>query len=207
MTDNVHDMTKYLAERTARILAEDAADRARVRMTRFLVASGVPLGKGDDVLLATGKYLATDATRAVDRWLASDDKPALMLCGGVGVGKTFAAAVALMRTRGTFCRAADLPRRVEPWRGEETADRLDLDVPLIVLDDLGAEGEAQHRFGSALFRVVDERQTAGRLLITTNLPRAGIRERYDARVVDRLNACCVAFELRGESMRPKSGGL
>lgn len=180
----------------------------------------------------------TEALGHVRGWLQETQEAALMLCGGVGTGKTVAAAWAVVyaerrplaklveagsdplcsRDRGLEDLRTSLPRtevvpasllarRVDPWKVDTEAgiERLDLDWPLVVLDDLGTERSDDPRFSEALFRLVDERQDQARFrtLITTNLKRADIRPRYGDRIADRLNHIGKAVEIRGESMRRK----
>jgi DNA replication protein DnaC len=157
--------------------------------------------------LYDGQVQQTDAIRHVKTWLDSDT-PCLILCGGVGTGKTYAGVWAAKERWGDFCMAQSLARRVDPWKHEiEHTTLLHLEAPLIVLDDLGAEQD-DARFGQALFALVNCRNASDRrTLITTNLTIPQIRPRYGDRIADRLNAMAKAVQLKGASMRKQGAGL
>jgi DNA replication protein DnaC len=157
--------------------------------------------------LYDGKSQSTDAIRHVRTWLGTET-PCLILCGGVGTGKTYAAMWAARERWGEFVPAQHLPRRVDPWKHEaETSKPLRLDAPLIVVDDLGAEAD-ETRFHQALFAIVNARNASDRrTLITTNLAIPQIRPRYGDRIADRLNAMAKAVQLKGASLRKQGAGL
>lgn len=157
-----------------------------------------------------GRLRASAAMERARAWLATS-KPVLILCGGTGTGKTYAAVDALCRAgRGEFARAMDLPRRVDPWEHELSLGYRPMPLGfrgLLVVDDLGATAE-NSRVHEALIRVLEARQDPGRrTLITTNLGRRDIRPKYGDRVADRLNALAVVAEVSGPSMRPQGAGL
>jgi DNA replication protein DnaC len=157
--------------------------------------------------LYDGKSQQTDAIRHVKTWLESQT-PCLILCGGVGTGKTHAAIWAVRERWGEFVTAQNLARRVDPWKHEiESTRLLSLEAPLITLDDLGAEQD-DARFGQAFFALVNCRNASDRrTLITTNLTIPQIRPRYGDRIADRLNAMSKAVQLKGASMRKQGAGL
>lgn len=176
---------------------------------------------------------ATEAAKLVAPWLESN-VPCLVLCGGVGTGKTVAALVALRElcglvvpsprerhdvsrgidvwTPATPCpivRATKLAVAVDPWKHErdQGAEPLSLSMPFLCIDDLGAEF-ADPRFHAALFAAIDARQSPEtRTLITTNLRREEIRPRYGDRIADRLNAMAKVVQLRSTSLRRQDAGL
>lgn len=158
---------------------------------------------------------STDRTKgiiAADKWINNPKSPpCLFLLGGTGAGKTVAALHALRRMKwGRFVRAAELGATVKPTIDERKIGHKELDprnVRLLVLDDLGAE-QLTARFAEALFLTIDARQDPKRrTIITSNLRREDFRQRYDARVIDRLNSMSLVFSLGGESLRPKVAGL
>jgi DNA replication protein DnaC len=157
--------------------------------------------------LYDGKSQQTDAIRHTKTWLGTDT-PCLILCGGVGTGKTHAAIWAVRERWGEFVASQSLARRIDPWKHElEHTRLLHLEAPLIVLDDLGAEQD-DARFGQALFALVNCRNASDRrTLITTNLTIPQIRPRYGDRIADRLNAMAKAVQLKGASMRKQGAGL
>lgn len=149
------------------------------------------------------------ATKHVRAFMNSQ-RPALVLMGGTGVGKTVAALAAVReQPQGVFVKAAELARAVDPWWRERAEGwrQVDIEAPLFVVDDLGAETD-EPRFHQALFAVVDTRDAADRkTIIASNLKPAQIRERYGDRIADRLNAMARAVRIGGESLREQGAGL
>lgn len=179
----------------------DLEYRSRVhRFMREAIRLHIPTDRLDGI--PRGEYRRTKAVDHVLRWISSEGR-VLVLCGGVGVGKTFAAAVALWEhDRGAACKAGDLPMRWDPW-GDEANHYERLGRGFTVLDDLGEE-DGNARWLDAFGRWVDARHAADhRTIITTNLRRADLRKRYGDRVADRLNDCAKAVEIAGETMRRK----
>lgn len=159
-----------------------------------------------------GKLEETVGIRAVERWLsAKDPAPCLVLLGGTGSGKTIAALHAIRRLEAArFVRAPELGGAVRPTSDERKLGQEELDprrVGLLVIDDLGAE-QLTPRFEQSLFLAIDARQDVSRrTIITSNLSKEDFRPRYDARVIDRLNAIARVASLGGDSLRPKRAGL
>jgi len=168
----------------------------------------------------------TPAVRAVHDWLP-DPRRHLVLRGGVGCGKTTAACVAVKHWVSPAHMSIYLPYDEVPGPGisndlhlrHEVAwlrpDQLvsavlhDYDEKspqlrrYIVLDDMGLETKAD--FAVALCELLDRPDHT--LLITTNLTKQRIRDRYDTRVVSRLNNAARAVDLPGQSMRRQDGGF
>lgn len=167
----------------------------------------------------------TSCVKAVADWIASGSDRSLVLRGGVGTGKSTAAAHFIkhvLRPESGFSeyeggrhpKASAMNLRDMPcyWL---KPDRLVSAVlhsydpasprlaPEFVVDDMGRETKAD--FAEALCEVLD--QGKHRMVITTNLTRAQFRERYDLRLVDRMNECCAAFDVPGKSMRNQDGGF
>jgi DNA replication protein DnaC len=151
----------------------------------------------------------SEAVRHVRAFLASP-KPALVLLGGVGCGKTVAALAAVReRPDAEMVKAAELARAIDPWKLEREAGwrPIDVEASLVVIDDLGTELE-EPRFHQALFAILDSRGAADtKTIITANLEPRQIRERYLDRIADRLNAMARAVRIAGPSMREQGAGL
>ena len=177
-----------------------------------LIKYGPSLGDGDVQKIVTGTFESTDASRVVLDWTSaiSSARPVkrfLVLSGGVGCGKTFAAAIAMAGMGGYAIRSSRLHVILDPWKDERRPHEFRLSPKydgLLVLDDLGEETDYAGRWSDAFFDFVDSRQSGKRFsIITTNLPAKAFKERYDARVVDRLNASTQFVPIVGPTMRVK----
>jgi len=137
----------------------------------------------------------------------------LVLAGGVGVGKTTAAAWSALKhedARPGFLRASELERR---GRYDKKLDEWVKDKTSLVLDDLGAEVlDGKGVFVSLLDELIDRFYSARTiLLLTTNLTSTSIAERYGARAASRIGqrACwgeCGMCDLRREQLDLPTGG-
>lgn len=174
--------------------------RAQQR-AQFVNGFGIP-----DLHLAAiraGSLLATLALEAVAANLAA----ILLLAGGVGIGKTLAAAWGLHRwgmdeknwdpePYGKFLRGQGLfitaGRYLELDRyNREHAEEMELvrRARFLVLDDVGVEALDEKGFGPArIDSLVDERycDRGVTTIVTTNLSQKTFKARYGARVMDRL---------------------
>jgi chromosomal replication initiation ATPase DnaA len=180
-------------------LAKDAADREAARREYALAVLPPKLR----ATLATGCIELTAATRAVDLWMADRSARVLMIRGGVGVGKSVAAAWAVTLS-------VDAGRRSVSWHRPNDfvsavlhaydghAPRLGGD--LVVIDDVGRETKAD--FCEALCAFIDDH--AASVLLTTNLTKEQFRDRYDVRLIDRLREVGRAVDVKGASRRGKS---
>ena len=185
---------------------------SRKRRASAIMASGIRF-RGDQVaVVADGKHRTTTAVEAVRGWRTDGDgERFLLLSGGVGTGKTMAAAVAIADYGGGCCiRAANLARRVHPTYADTLAgyDPPSLSGFLVVLDDLGTEVDHRSgRWAEAFSEFMEQRGTFGRTIITSNLRRAEVLERYGDRIGDRLADDLLAVELGGKSLRKGGRGL
>ena len=143
------------------------------------------------------------------------DSPNLLFTGAPGLGKTFlSAAIARVVSANGAGVAYDT---VTPLLGayererfsrdsDEQADgasrvRQLLTCDLLILDDLGTE-MATAFTQSALYNLLDSRLRAGKkTIISTNLDRAGIAERYGAALASRLTGEYEWLEFRGRDVR------
>ena len=200
---SLEELEKRQAEAERRARIEGILNRSRIEITAK-----------DKELILRESYRETEAVRIVRQWWkqrATEERPILVLCGGTGAGKTMACALAIVdHGKGVAIESQNLPKRVDPWTSEIIAGarEVDLSHSLIVLDDLGTEGKPPgDRWSRAFHGFVSARLSHGRTLITTNLKRAEFRQRYDARVIDRLNSGARAIELTGQSLRKGGAGL
>ncbi|MGM9539535.1 ATP-binding protein [Anaerovibrio sp.] len=78
-------------------------------------------------------------------------------------------------------------------------------VPLLVLDDLGAEGHHADFVRSKLEQIVFQRHANNRaLIITTNLSPQKLAGLYSGRIMDRLRERCLVLEHNCGSLRAKN---
>lgn len=148
----------------------------------------------------------TQAIEKIEIW-AKSKAWAMILVGGVGCGKTIAAAhyayASIVNGWGIprVVNAAQLP--FAPVFGSEGAvfvNKLCANEVLII-DDLGCEVVAAP-IVATISAVVDERYRRNRAtLITTNLTPTAFAERYGQRVVDRLLDNGIIEQLSEKSMR------
>lgn len=145
-------------------------------------------------------------------------KPFLALLGGVGTGKTTLAAAVVNAAlekhgvRGQFWPVVDLLGRLRATVDEDRAIETEAEVmgqmcivPLLVLDDLGAN-KATEYVEERLFRIVDYRyRQLLPTVVTTNVPL----EKLDQRIASRLSDAAVSLtvEVNGPDMRPTAKAL
>lgn len=187
-------------------------EAARARRERADRIEQLGLGQllADDALtaLADDALASTEALDRVRRWVAYQagprargSRPIVLLLGPPGIGKTVAAAWLLLSEGGRYVHASELAvLHGARWGAERARYEQLLAARVLVVDELGTEGD-RHAL-AAIHDVVDRRQSAPRLtLLLGNLRRSELRQRYDARTIDRLRAVATVIELEGESMR------
>lgn len=197
------------------------ARMAREMWRDRLDASGIDgLKREDRAAILNDTLQPKPALDTVRRWLAGAMRtvdpgvPTLVLCGGMGTGKTVAAAWAISRNSGLYATTETFLRDFERWQKDRSYD--DKTSPmwarykrshLVVLDELGTEHDAA-LMTRAFERLIDSRQSRRRelTLVITNLSRADFIGRvqsgvYGARTLDRLRAQSRVVEIKGESMR------
>lgn len=135
----------------------------------------------------------------------------LLLYGGVGTGKTFAAACivnALIDT-GKPCLMTNFARVLNTlWSIENKQAYIDSfnKFDLLVLDDLGTERRSEYA-QEQVFNVIDGRYRAGLpMIITTNLSIEEIKKPDsvgNSRIYDRVLEMCHPVEVNGKSRRRK----
>lgn len=162
-----------------------AVARRNQRTTERLKAMGV----GERTLQALESPRETLALKAQAAWIA--DGWALVLVGGVGAGKTVAAAraafEALQRGESVEWVATLQASRANAFGPEaEARERAWMSADLLVVDDVGAEF-ASDAWRSILGAVLDVRWGNNlRTLLTSNLTLPELKERLGARTMDRI---------------------
>lgn len=178
------------------IQAFDRRQAAQLNQER-MERSGLPQDARD--VIAEG-VRPTEATSAVDAFLAAPEMRLLILSSLAGRGKSIAAAYAIFRQAGRFVTAADLGRM-----GFDEKERLQglYQARLLVLDDLGREyaggkGWLQSAIEDLLTTRYDGKR---RTIVTTNLSAQTFKERYGERVADRIRGRGRFVVLGGPSLR------
>jgi DNA replication protein DnaC len=178
-------------------IAEIADMRAR-QMRAKLEVFGWPTRALE---IAAAADLERPALKAIRGW---DHRSggALVISGGIGVGKTVAAAwIAADRgLRCSFLRAAEFARTS---RYDAEAFGAVLGAAALCLDDLGSEwaderGSLRVSLDELIDRFYAERRV---LIVTTNLGVAELTQRYGERAVDRLREWATWAHVGGKSMR------
>lgn len=194
--------------------ARRRAEADKDRRAEALARSRVALPESDLRRIVHSDIERTEAVDIVDRWISATDldRPILLLTGAIGVGKTMASGHAIAASGGgAYVHAAELRQRIHPTRADFEAGVVPLNLrsSLVVLDDLGTESEPQRSLWSESFALfVERRMSLGRTLVTSNLAKSAFAQRYEPRIVDRLNAHAYTFELTATaSLRRKGAGL
>ena len=134
----------------------------------------------------------------------------LLLCGGVGTGKTFAAAcvVNALIDKGVPCLMTNFSRLTNVISGlydgkQEYIDNLNR-FRLLVIDDLSVERSTEY-VNEIVYSVIDSRYRAGLpMIITTNLTPEELKNTEDIRrqrIYDRILERCFPLVVDGKSRR------
>lgn len=190
---------EWWEQRDREVAEQRAQDAAELEHLRMATRAGELRDNGFPemfVASALGELADTDAMRHARKFVYLPRK-LLVLAGGVGVGKTTAAAWVALKgqdPRPGFMRISELERR---GRYDKKLDEWLRDKTSLVIDDVGAEVlDGKGVFRSLMDEVVDTFYSNRRTLVmTTNLrPRRKdsaeqeqFLERYGDRVWSRLN--------------------
>ena len=211
---DVAGMDELTAEALRRIGARQRGPRepdpaaTRDEHRRSLTDAGVVAGLAE--LAVDGNYTRTDALRSLDQQFDAG-LCFVVLSGGVGVGKSAAAAVWLRerlvahgRIWMRWLHAHHLARAARSDDGDQVA--LLEKVDFLVLDDLGTEFlDAKGWLSATLDSIVHQRHGARRpTVVTTNLDVEAFRARYGERVADRIRECGAFVHVAGGSMRGRA---
>lgn len=224
------DANPELASQHAALSAELEAERQRLEQIarakadearRLERLEAVGIGAREIALLEKPK--PTEALQRAREWLASD-WDFLLLCGGPGAGKTIAAANVVadfldaerakepgfvLPSAGRKPSGAKVVRAAEGQRlglfdeDSRAAVQQMRRVALLVLDDMGTE-MLTDVWRQQLDDVIDARYSDKlRTIVTTNLTPEAFKERYGARIADRIRQTAMVVQLGVESMRKR----
>lgn len=202
-------------EAAERLRDEEERARADERLRRWhekVANCPVPLSTTARVALRDRTFESTEPLETVRGWIryneeGDDPQSVLVLLGRPGTGKTFAAAHAyLAQPRWSRPRYAKIRHVCQLYRasfGDDAERYRDLlRARLLIVDELGTErGNDVEVAQAALHDLIDERQGQGLTLLISNLDKADLLKRYDARTIDRLRECAAIREFSGQSMR------
>lgn len=147
--------------------------------------------------------------------LSIDNKPImnLVLTGPSGLGKTFLLNCIYERvvSRGQSALRVSAYRMFEAMRKQHLSNSADeqtfqqlIDVPLLLIDDLGSEPMMRNITAEYLFTLLNERLAAKRhTVVATNMTRDDIKAHYGDRVASRLlgTSHALCYELKGKDLR------
>ena len=151
------------------------------------------------------------ARRYVEHWAAMIERgQGLLLWGGVGTGKTFAAAcianALVEREVGVrMITLGDALVQLFGMNGEERVRYLESlsSCGLLILDDFGVERRTPYA-REQVYEIVNRRYLSGRpMVVTTNLTLEELKnaDRDDSRINDRVLERCVPVCFDGDSLR------
>lgn len=154
------------------------------------------------------------AERYIDRWPdILENGLSFTFSGGVGCGKTYAAACIAneLLDRGNRAWMVSTAELVERMFGDDEEDKKTIrrrlaEFELVVLDDLGAESKNSTAAGK-LFQIIDARMmTRLPTIITTNIDITQPTENLTyQRIFSRLNGGAPQFRCKGGDMRADRG--
>jgi len=212
------------------IAAYEAQQRRDLRR-EALMSSGLRLPDEDRAMVLSGRLDRTKpACATVASWARGAPRPGqtvdgctpgiLVLCGGMGTGKTVAAAWWLSHVRGKAVTIHEAVRTYSAWKRagagrvlEQAKDDLMrlARMDCLLLDELGQESDSDAELArEVLHWVVDNRQSKRRrTLILTNLSTSDLGDRfvrgvYDSRTADRLRTVGQVVQIAGASMRGRA---
>jgi DNA replication protein DnaC len=140
----------------------------------------------------------------------NEKSESILMFGGTGLGKTHLslaiANVVLQRGYSViYDSTISILRSIEHehFSYKHSSEMIDLvmDTDLLIMDDLGTEYQNQF-YSSTIYDIINSRLNSGKpTIISTNLDYAGIRNRYEERVVSRITAVYTCMEFKGEDVR------
>ncbi len=152
------------------------------------------------------KLTETKFTKAIAAWVAEEKSPIIMLCGGVGSGKTVAAATVIAQFGGLFITAHRLLRLFSArFQSIDWQDNV-MNANTLVIDDIGRERPTEHAdLASALVEVLDSRQSwYRRTILTSNLDPTEFTKVYkEQRLHSRIQETAKVVTSNAGDMRRK----
>lgn len=184
----------------AELAAREAADKHQRALERLLEARGL---RERDVTAAKTPDDRPSMV-AAQSWLAGESTW-LVLLGGVGTGKTVAAAWCLLQvlSRGGTAQyrvMSEVSRLSSFDEGRADLERMKR-LDLLALDDVGTENFTAHA-GGLLFDLLDARHAnRKRTIVCSNLDSKALVARLGERLADRIQSDGQVVKLTGASMR------
>ena len=130
----------------------------------------------------------------------------LLMTGGTGTGKTWAAACICNEIINQRCANENKMYSAKIVTAMDIVDN-DVDVThadLVVIDDFGAERHTEYAIGKMLYAINKRLECGKPMIITTNLTRKQMENEQDiryVRVYDRIRANCTSIQFEGYSNR------
>lgn len=202
------------AEIRERAEAERAARRRQIELLKADGFRGAEFytwtfehddGKDPDIIRAAKKY-----AEKFDFWRTRKRERGLLFSGGVGTGKTFAAACIAnyLMDRGKAVLMTNFAQIVNRLQDNFEGRQKYIDglnnYDLLIIDDLATERDTEF-VNEAIFAVIDGRYRAGLpLVITTNIPLNEIyhaKELRKKRIYSRICEMCYPLEAKGNDRR------
>ncbi len=178
-------------------LLEDKLDSARLT-DNAISFEQFDLNLFDNTPIENGKSQRDMMARIRDLCVTYADSfpscpPILLLSGGIGLGKTYVSKCIMRRVieRGHTAASFTAYRLFSLFHQHRLGEDVDLDpileVPLLIIDDIGTEPMTKNVTIEYFFDLLNERGSAGRkTIIVTNLPFHDLDERYGERIFSRL---------------------
>lgn len=140
----------------------------------------------------------------------NENSNSIFMFGKTGLGKTHLSLAIANRVLDKgysviYDSAINILRNIERehFSREHSSDMIDLvmNTDLLILDDLGTEYETPF-YNATIYNIINSRLNSGKAtIISTNLDLAGIKRRYDERVVSRIISVYTCLAFKGEDVR------
>ena len=137
------------------------------------------------------------------------DSPSLFFFGSTGLGKTFLSSCIAneLLNKGisvVFASAVDILRKIEDEhfsRSEGNTMDMIISAELVIMDDLGSEFQTSFT-ESAVYNIINSRLNLNKpTIISTNLSRNELSDKYNERIISRLTGCYLPFSFIGKDIR------